>query len=446
MIIITEILLIFFLVILNGTLALSEMAIVTSRQARLQERADKGDKGAGVALELARQPDRFLSTVQIGITLVGILAGALGGATIAHEIGEALAAIPLLAHYSEAIGIGTVVVCTTYLSLVLGELAPKRLALNNPEKAASLIARPMKLLSQIADPVVRLLSFSTGFVVGLFGMGKSNESAITEEEFKIMLREGKKAGVLKHLESQIAERALLIDDVQIGALMTPRTEMVQLHLYDPIEESYHKMIASPYSEFPAFEHATDSLPRILSIKDLWRQSIKGEETALRDCLRQPLFVPENAPAYRVLEMLKQSGETIALVINEFGGFEGAVRLVDILEALVGDILLPGQMPEPTAIQREDGSWLVDGLLPIEEIKEYLHLQSLPDEALSGYRTVGGLVMMGLGEIPTEADSFEWEGLHFEVIDMDGYRVDKVLITQIERPAESDEPSTGDEET
>jgi putative hemolysin len=436
--VLVEVLLISLLVVVNGVLAMSEMAVASARKARLRQRADEGDKGARAALELASEPNRFLSTVQVGITLVGILAGAFGGATIAEQLAASLGKVPLLAPYGEAIGIGVVVVCITYLSLVIGELVPKRVALSNAEGIAAGVARPMHLLSQVTFPIVHLLSISTEVVLWLLRVQQPTQPSVTEEEIRILLEQGARQGVFEEAEREIVDRVFLLNDLRIGSFMTPRTEMEQLDLDDPPEENWRKMIEGRHTHFPVYRGDVDKVLGLVSVKDLWSRMITGQSPDLEACLQVPLFVPESALVLQVLDLFKEAGERVALVINEYGGIEGIVTLVDILEAIVGDIPLEDTLPEPQAVQREDGSWLIDGLLPVEMLRETLDLKVLPEEELTGYHTVGGLVMMQMGRIPTATDSFAWSGLRFEVVDMDGYRVDKVLVTPVgEHPPSSD---------
>jgi len=424
---VTQITIVLLLIIANGLFAMSEMAIVSARKARLRQRAEEGDHKARAALELAETPNRFLSTAQIGITLIGILAGAFGGATLAKELGAYLGRIPPLKPYGEAIGLVIVVLATTYLSLVIGELVPKRLALNNPERIAAAIAAPMRALSVIAHPAVRLLSLSTELVLRILGIRPSAEPPITEEEIKLLLEQGTEAGVFQEVEQDMVESVLLLDERRAAGLMTPRPEIVWLDVEDSLEEVRRKMIASPYSRFPVCQGSLDNVLGEVEARDLLARSLCGEAFDLKSLLQKPLYVPETMPALKVLEAFKQSGTQMALVIDEYGSIQGLVTLKDILEAIVGDIPSAEELAEPQVVQREDGSWLLDGMLPVEELKEILGIGELPGEEQGLYQTTAGFVMTQLGRIPAAAEHFEWGGLRFEVMDMDGNRVDKVLV-------------------
>lgn len=410
----------------NGVLALSETALVSARKARLQQRAEDGDPGARVALELAGSPSHFLSTVQIGITLVGILAGAFGEATLADGLAAGFSRVAWLEPYSKALATGTVVVVLTYLSLIIGELVPKRLALDFPEAIASAMARPMRALSRLASPAVHLLSRSTDLVLRLAGVRPSAEPPVTEEEINILIAQGARAGVFEPTEQDIVERVFRTADRQVGELMTPRRRIVWVDVDDPPEESWRKMAASGHSYFPVYQDNRDNVLGLASVKLLWGRLVTGQPADLKTCLLKPLVVPETMPAFQVLEQFKQTGKHLALVVNEYGGTEGLLTLIDVVEALVGDLPSIEQPAEAQVVQREDGSWLADGMLTVDEFLELLHLE-LPEEDRGDYQTLGGFVMAELGRLPAAGDRFDWEGFRFEVVDMDGHRVDKVLI-------------------
>jgi len=428
--IIFEVLFILLLVVANGVFALSEMAVVSARKVRLQQWANEGNTNARTALELANAPTRFLSTVQVGITLIGILAGALGGATIAKKIALLLSQIRLLAPYSQAIGLGIVVVSITYLSLIIGELVPKRVALNNPERIAATIATPMRALSALASPVVHLLSTSTEVALRLLGIKPSLEPQVTEEEIRVLIKQGTEAGTFEVAEQDMVQRVFRLGDRQVSGLMTPRLEIVWLDLEDLAENNRHKMARSAHSRFPVCQGGLDNVIGVVQVKDLLARSLAGEVIDLTAALQTPLFVPESMPALNVLELFKKSGTHTALVVDEYGVVQGLVTLNDILEAIVGDIPSVDELAEPQVVQREDGSWLLDGLLPVEDFFELFNIQALADEQRGNYQTLGGFVTTHLGRIPAAADHFEWRKLRFEVMDMDGNRVDKVLIMPI----------------
>lgn len=435
-----EAIFILLLILANGVLAMSEIAVVSARRARLQQRAEEGDAGASAALSLMADPNRFLSTVQIGITLVGTLAGAFGGATIARELADVLKRIPWLAPSSDAVSLVIVVVGIAYLSLVWGELAPKRVALNNAEAVAAAIARPMRLLSLATAPIVRVLSLSTELTLKLLGVRPSEEPPVTEEEIRILLEQGRRAGVFQESEQDIVENVFRLGDRRVSMLITPRTEVVWLDADAPDAENWHKILHSPHDEFPVYQGGLDNVLGLVSVKALWAQMINGQQPDLRAALVEPLFVPESAPALKVLDLLKRSRSQMALVLDEYGGILGLVTLFDLLEGLVGEIPALDASGEMSIVQRDERSWLVDGLLPIDEFKEYFALKALPGGG--DYQTVGGFVMAQLDRIPRVSDHFAWQGWRFEVVDMDGLRVDKVLVTPAGEDAAPAEPPDG----
>ncbi len=424
-----EILILVLLIAANGVFAMSEMAIVSARKARLQQAADEGDGGARAALALAEAPNIFLSTVQIGITLIGILAGAFGGATLANRIAAAAGRIGWLVPYANEIGIGAMVLLITYLSLVMGELAPKRLALSRAETIAARVARPMYVLSQLTAPAVRVLSASTDLLLRAIGARPSSEPPVTEEEIKIMIAQGTAVGVFEEAEKDLVTGVFRLAERRVSTLMTPRPEIVWFDIDEPPQEIWRQMAASGHSAFPIYEGAMDNVVGIVNAKDLWARAVAGQPIDLRQALIPPLFVPESMAALRVLELLRETRRHLALVIDEFGSIQGLVTLFDILEAIVGEIPSAAPWDEPEIVQREDGSWLLDGALPVDEMRELFDLDRLPEQERGAYETVGGFVMMMLGRIPTAGDRFEWGGLCFEVVDMDRLRVDKVLVTR-----------------
>ncbi|MEN6409228.1 MAG: hemolysin family protein [Anaerolineaceae bacterium] len=423
-----EILIVLLLILINGLFSMAEMAVVSARKNRLEQKAEDGNNGAARALELAENPNRFLSTVQIGITLIGILSGAFGGATIAGKIGQALSKVPWLARYSDGIGVAIVVLTITYLSLVLGELVPKQLALNNAEKVAAAIAPLMRTISRITTPLVSLLSGSTNLVLRMLQVHPSGEPDVTEDDLKSMLDQGTEEGIFEESEQDMVERIFRLSDRSISALMTPRTEIIFLDINATPEEIHQKITAHPFSRFPVIQGSTDNVIGMVEARDLLLQRVEGFHTDIRKALRQPVFIPETTAALDVLTRFKTSGSELAIVIDEYGGVLGLVSMNDILEAIVGEwVNVPEGGQEEEAIRREDGSWLFDGLILIDDLKDYLDLDELPDEEEGNYETLSGLMMTRLGKIPISGDHFEWENYHFEVVDMDGRRVDKVLV-------------------
>jgi putative hemolysin len=425
--IMTEILVILLLIIANGIFAMSEIAIVMARKTRLEQRARSGDGGSRIALELASHPTRFFSTVQVGITLIGILTGAIGGATLSRALAEWLAQVPVLAPYSRTIGLGIVVLIITYLSLIIGELVPKRVAVNNPERIARAVARPMHIFSLLAAPVARLLGHSTDLVVRLLGIRPSKEPSITQEEIELLVAQGTEAGVLEAVEEELVKRVLLLDDRRASALMTPRRDVFWLDTEDSPEDLRAKIVASSFSQFPVARGSLDDVLGEVRAKDLLAQRLADKPFDLLPLIRRPLYVAEVMPALDVLGAFKKSETQMALVIDEYGSVQGLITLIDILEAIVGDIPSVDDMFEQV-VQRDDGTWLVDGMMPIDEFKELFGIQELPDEEQGFYQTVAGFLMMQLGRIPTETDRFAWGDITVEVVDMDGPRVDKVLVT------------------
>ena len=425
-----ELVIIILLIIVNGVFAMSETAFVSARKVRLQQRANEGDTKALAALEMANAPNRLLSTVQLGITLIGIIAGAFGGATIAQGLAVYLRAIPWLSRYSDAIAFTIVVIVITYLSLVIGELVPKRIALNNPERIAMLMVTPMRVLSAIASPFIYLLSISTEGILRLIGLRPSSEPPITEEEINVLIEEGTQIGTFAAAEQDMVERIFRLADRRVSALMTHRPDIVWLDADDPPQAISQRIRESTYSRFPVCRGSLDNVLGMVHVKDLLVQCLAGQPLEVQAALQEPLYVIESTSTLKVLELFKRTGQQAALVIQEYGDIEGLITLHDILEAIVGDISSREDVEHPQAVQREDSSWLFDGLLPIEEVKDILHIRELPDEASGGYDTLAGFVLMQLGRIPRTGDHFKWGNYRFEVLDMDGRRIDKVLVQPV----------------
>jgi len=424
------------LLILNGVLAMAETALLSVRKARLQNQINKGDARAAIALKLTENPNQFLSVIQIGITSIDLLIGALTGATLGLWVNLQLDKFPILEPYSGVIGLLIGVLPVTYLSLVLGELVPKRLALRDPEEVSSAVARPMLFFSKIFSPIVRFLSFSTETVLWLLGVKVSTEPPVTEEEIHLLIDQGTQAGVFEESEQDMVEGVFSLGDQRVYSLMTPRTDVVYLDINDTTEEIREKIANCEYSRFPVRQGTLDVILGIVKARDLLVRSLSGEQIKLKDMLKPAFFIPETMFASRALEIFKEKGTELLLVIDEFGGLQGLLTINDILEEIVGQM----ELEEPQATQRQDGSWLLDGMLEADEFKEIFKLHVLPHE--DEYETLSGFVMVSLGRVPQTADHFEWHGLRFEVIDMDGRRVDKVLVTTLpQRP-----PTPGSLET
>ncbi len=422
-----EILIIVVLIIANGIFALAEIAVVSARKARLQQMANEGNAGARAALELARDSSRFLSTIQIGITLVGILAGAFGGATVGRKLATLLAGVPWLAPYSQVLGFTIVVMAITYLSLVLGELVPKQIALHSPERLASQVSLPMRLLSILAFPAERVLSLSTQAVLWALRIKPTLEPPVTEEEIRILVREGTYAGVFEQAEQQMVERVLRLGDQRVDQLMTPRTDIVTLDLEDSPEETRRRIVESGYSHFPVTRGGVDEIVGLVDARDLLAQSLASGTIDIAAALEPSIFVPQNMRALQLLEMFKGTRVPAALVIDDLGDIEGLVTVTDVLEAVVGDLPAGNGEVELQAVQREDGSWLLDGTLPVDDFKQLFNIPALPEEDVGKYHTLAGFVMKRMGRVPAVADHFHWGGFYFEVVDMDHNRIDKVLV-------------------
>ena len=423
-----QIVILLLLLFANGVFAMSELAIASSRKARLQQRAESGDPGAQAALDLANDPGRFLSSVQIGITLIGILTGAFGGASLGGALGEVFAGVPFLVPYSNALGVGLVVAIITYLSLIIGELVPKQLALNNPEGIAARVARPMRTLARLTSPLVSLLSASTAGVLRLLGVRPSSDPGVTEEEITILIEQGARAGVFQAAERELVERVFRLGDQRVVELMVPRPRLVWVDADAPMETTLRQMATAGYTHYPVCRGGLDGVLGTVSVQELWSRQVLGEAVGPLDLLRPPLYLPEATTAFKALEKLQAAGSWIALVLDEYGSVEGMITLTDLTGDLVGEIKVAGSAPSVT--QRQDGSWLVDGVLPLDEFRALFPVGQLPGEELGYFQTLGGFVLSQLGRLPVTGDSISWGGLRFEVVDMDGNRVDKILVASV----------------
>jgi putative hemolysin len=425
-----EIIIIFLLILCNGLLVMSEMAMVSSRKTRLQQWANEGNARAKIALDLALSPNRFLSMIQVGITLIGIFSGAFGGTTIAHSLEVTLKEFPALRPYSHPIALSIVVLGITYFSIVIGELVPKQLALGYSERIATALAGPLRRAAALTHPAVHILTLSSEWVLKIFGHRPSREPAVTEEEIKIMIEQGTTEGVFDQAEKDIVKSVFRLADREVGVLMTPRLDIVWLDLNASYEENRKKIIENPYNRFPVARGGLDEVLGVVRAKDLLVQCLSGQPLNPGENMSPPLYVPENAPAMHLLALFKKKRPHLALVVDEYGGIQGLVTLNDILESIVGEIASQEQGAEASVALREDGSWLVDGMMPIDELKELFGISRLPEEGSGHFQTLGGFIMMQMGRVPVPADYFKWEDLRFEVVDMDGKRVDKVLISKL----------------
>lgn len=424
-----EIFLVFILLIINGLFSMSELSVVSARKIRLQQSADQGSNGAKTALSLAASPNNFLSTVQIGITLVGILSGAFGGASIAQALAFQLEKIPFIAPYSAGISFIVVIGIITYFSIIIGELLPKSIALAAPEKIAALVSIPMKLVSTLAAPVVWLLSAPTSVVLKLFKLHAVVEPPVTDEEIKGLIDAGTKAGVFEETEQDLLESVIHLGDREIPSLMTPRTGIFWIDLDDSPEKIREQLINTRFTRIPIGQGSLDKILGYATTKAVLGHVLKGNALDLRAVVQQPLYVPETITILELLEQFMGIHTPFAVVVDEFGGVEGLVTVNDVLKAIVGD--LPGSQhsrPEQNLIQREDGSWILDGRLSVNDLKELLKVKELPLEKSDHYHTLAGFVISQLGKMPRKGDRFNWFGFSFEIILMDRNRVDQVLVS------------------
>ncbi len=436
-----EFLLLIALIVLNGLFAMSEIALVTARRSRLVRLAEDGESAAVVATKLHDEPTRFLSTVQIGITSIGILNGIVGEAVLAAPFAHWMHELGLDQDTSNIAATAMVVVVITYVSIVIGELVPKRIGQFNPEGIACQVARPMQFLSTLTRPFVKLLSLSTDAVLRLMGQREQPGQSVTEEEIHAMIEEGSEAGVIEDQEREMVRNVFRLDDRQIGSLMIPRSDILYLDVDRPIEENLEWIASSEHSRFPVCRGGLHEVLGIVNTKQLLTQKIRGNEADLAAHLQPAVFVPETLNGMELLGHFRASGTQMVLVIDEYGEVQGLVTLQDVLEAVTGEFK-PRNQDDAWAVQREDGSWLLDGLIPIPELKDKLEWKSVPEEDKGRYHTLSGLVMWLLGRLPQTGDKTEWEGWELEIVDLDGKRVDKVLASKLpengEAPADASE--------
>ena len=425
----TEIVVVLVLLLANGVFAMSEISIVAARKVRLQQRADDGDRMARVALGLANAPSQFLSTVQIGISLVSVLAGAYGGATIAESLQTRLEQVPLVAPYAEGVALGLVVAVITYLSLIVGELVPKRIGLNHPETIASWVAIPMQTLARIGSPLVSLLTGSTNLVLRVFGIKGHGDPNLTEDEIRAVISQGAQSGALEEDEESLVQRVFRVGDQRVGAIMTPRLDIEWVDVGASDDQLREFLGGHSHGQFVVCQASLDNVLGTVRAADLLSMAMKDAPITLKSLIQEPLFVPDSMGIFKLLEALKASHRHMAIVLDEFGAVEGLVTVTDLLEAFVGS-LPTDEAGERAIVVRPDGSWLVDGATTITDVLSDLGLDELPEGEAGTYHTLGGFVMARLGRVPRTADVFEWGGMRFEVVDMDGRRIDKVLIHRL----------------
>jgi putative hemolysin len=425
-----EIALLIALILLNGVFAMSELALVTARKARLQKLIDEGDGAAAAAVKLGEDPNRFLSTIQIGITSIGVLNGIVGEAALAGPLALWLQTLGAPEQASQYGATALVVVVITYFSIVVGELVPKRLGQTYPEALARLVARPIDWLSKATKPFVMLLSVSTRALLRLLGVKEGNVNAVTEEEIHAMLAEGTSAGVIESHEHAMVRNVFRLDDRQIGSLMVPRSDVVVLDLEESFEVNMARVETSEHSRFPVVKGNLGNLQGVLNARQWMAQALRGAARELAEQpLQQPLYVPETITGMELLDNFRLSDVQMAFVIDEYGELQGIVTLQDLIEAITGEFQ-PRDPETSWAMQREDGSWLLDGHIPVPELKDRLDLDSVPDEERGRYHTLSGMLMLLTGRLPRVGDSATWEGWRLEIVDMDGRTIDKVMATKL----------------
>ncbi len=430
-----DVFLLLLLILLNGVLAMSEIAIVSSRKSRLQKLADDGSPGAETALALANEPSGFLSTIQVGITTVGILSGAIGENALATPLAAWLSEVPFLAPHARALSLIVVVVLLTYFSVVVGELVPKRLGLLAPEKIASLIAAPMNWMARMTRPLVWLLSSSSSVVLQLVGAKSREEPPVTNDEINVLMEQGAEAGVFHESEQAIVSNVLRLDEQRIAAIMTHRNDIYELDLDEPEEVIRACVAESPFTRIVVCRDGLEHVVGILRTADLLKSALAGEKFDVEKFLRPPLYVPEGVTTTHLLENFRNSRQQCALIVDEYGELQGLVTLTDVMTSIVGELPSSDITEEEEIIEREDGSLLIDGSLAIERLKQAAGIEDdLPGEDENAYNTLGGLVMYVLGRIPAATDHFTVAGCRFEVMDMDRNRVDKVLLNRLPEDA------------
>ena len=420
------------LIVANGIFAMTEIAIVTSKKNRLEKLMAEGDSRANYALKLAEDPNQLLSTIQIGITLIGVITGAYGGATIAGQLAVYVNKVEALAPFSDELSFAVVVGLSTYLSLIIGELVPKRIGMGNPEKVALLVAKPMFYFSKVGKPVIWFLSKSTELVLKILRIKPNTEPDVTEEEITQLIEQGVYSGVLDEIEQDLVEQIFYLGDKHLGNILTPRTQLVWIDIEDSFEENIKIMTESPYSKFPVGKGSLDSFKGFIHTKDVFSKVMQGEKFDLTDCIEKTLVLPESMKVYQALDSLKKAGQHYAMIIDEYGGIEGLVTLHDIVENIVGEMPEKEDDSEPQIIERNEHSWLADGLVSIDTFIRYFDLEeSLVGQSNKNFHTLGGFITNQIGDIPKVKDMIQVKDLQLEVVDMDQFRVDKVMISRYE---------------
>jgi putative hemolysin len=426
---ILEIIIIIILIILTGYLSMAELAVVSIRKAKMQKYLEEGNENAQIVFDLLEDPNEFLSTVQIGISLIGVLTGAFGGVTLAEPLSKLISFVP----YNEPISVIIVVVVTTYLTLVVGEIVPKVIALNDPEKVSLKVAKSMVILSKISKPVSFILAKSSSFLLWILRIENKNDNLVTEEEIELMIKEGIEDGTIEQEEEDIIKRVFKLDDQKVESIMTPRNEIIWIDLEDSKEINKVKIIESKRSIFPIASGELDDFMGVVQAKDILSLMFSDSDFDINKIIKEPLIVSENLETLELLKEFKENQEYVhmSLVVDEFGSVEGLITLNDLLEGIVGDIPGIDEEDDPQAIQRDDGTWLIDGRYPIDRFKELFDFKdSLPDEEEDNYTTLAGFILSISGTIPDEEDKYECGRFIFEIIDIDGHQIDKVLVTDL----------------
>lgn len=424
-----EIIIILILIIFTGYLSMAELAVVSVRKAKMQKYLEEGNKKAQIVMDLLEDPNEFLSTVQIGISLIGVLTGAFGGVTLAEPLSKYISFLP----YSEPISVAVVVIVTTYLTLVVGEIVPKVIALNDPERVSLKVAKSMVVLSTICKPVSFILAKSSSFLLWLMRIENRNDDIVTEEEIELMIKEGREDGTIEQEEEDIIKRVFKLDDQKVESIMTPRNEIIWIDLEDDRDVNKVKIIESKRSIFPIASGELDDFIGVVQAKDILSVMFTDEEFNINKIVKEPLVVSEHLETLELLKEFKENQEYVhmSLVVDEFGSVEGLITLNDLLEGIVGDIPGIDEEDEPQAIQRDDGTWLIDGRYPIDRFKELFEFKDmLPDEEEDGYTTLAGFILSLSGTIPDEEDKYECGRFIFEIVDIDGHQIDKVLVTDL----------------
>lgn len=421
-----EIFIIIGLILLNGILSISEIALVSARKARLELDAKRGNKSAQTALKLAGEPDRFLSTIQIGITLIGILTGLYSGEAFAYNLAEVVRHVPVLEPYALGVSKTIIVIIVTYLTLIMGELVPKRIGMGYAERVSMLVAKPMYFLSKLALPFVWLLSKSTSLVIKITGIKANEENKVTEEEIKAIVKEGFDGGEVQEVEQDIVERVFNLGDRNVGSIMTHRSDLVWLDVTDSIEKIREKVQENLFNIYPVASEKFDNIKGVVYLKDLFGR-IDEPDFSLEEVIRPAQYLPENQSVYNALEQFKEARVKYGIVTDEFGGIQGIVTLKDIMEGLIGQVPEVGE--EAEIVQRADGSWLVDGQYNFYDFLEYFDMEDLYAE--HDYNTLSGLILEILERVPKTGETLTWLTFEFEIVDMDGARIDKVLVKKID---------------